>query len=204
MEEGWYTCAECGQRFWRSRQSGPAPTYCSFECRRAPYQRRILAEARDDTRRRREKRNRSRTRVCPECGTEFVWKSTNPDQIYCSRECVWPNLVGGFKKQMPDSEAKRRERERSKRRRRKVRGNSIDREEIFERDGWICQLCGEPVDPALQFPDPGSSSLDHICPLALGGKHVRENVQLAHYGCNSRKSATNQWRKLQGSMEGVL
>lgn len=61
--------------------------------------------------------------------------------------------------------------------------------EVFERDGWKCQLCGESVRP---FVDPRhrlAPSLDHIVPLALGGKHERANVQCAHYGCNSAKQA---------------
>lgn len=61
------------------------------------------------------------------------------------------------------------------------------RAEIFERDGWVCQLCQEPVDPNLVAPDPGSPSLDHVVPLSLGGHDTPANVQLAHFGCNSAK-----------------
>jgi 5-methylcytosine-specific restriction endonuclease McrA len=61
------------------------------------------------------------------------------------------------------------------------------REEIFERDGWVCQLCGEPVDSKLFVPDPKSASLDHRVPLSLGGDDTPSNVQLAHFGCNSAK-----------------
>lgn len=59
--------------------------------------------------------------------------------------------------------------------------------EVFERDGWICGLCHEPVDPDLAHPDPMSKSLDHIVPLTRGGGHVRSNVQLAHLVCNVSK-----------------
>jgi 5-methylcytosine-specific restriction endonuclease McrA len=62
--------------------------------------------------------------------------------------------------------------------------------EIFERDGWICGICGDPVDPELRAPDPMSKSLDHIYPLARGGAHSRANVQLAHLRCNNVKNAT--------------
>ena len=64
----------------------------------------------------------------------------------------------------------------------------VDRFEVFERDGWVCQLCGEPVDPELKWPDVMSPSLDHIVPFVHGGDHSYENVQLAHLSCNSRKS----------------
>lgn len=63
----------------------------------------------------------------------------------------------------------------------------VDRQEIFERDGWVCQLCHEPVDRSLVFPHKMAASLDHIVPLARGGKHEPSNTQLAHFICNSAK-----------------
>lgn len=60
---------------------------------------------------------------------------------------------------------------------------------VYERDGWICGLCGLPVDDYLTYPDPRSASLDHVTPLSLGGSHMLENVQLAHLGCNVQKGA---------------
>lgn len=68
----------------------------------------------------------------------------------------------------------------------------IVRRVVFERDGWICQLCGEPVDPDLRAPDPESASLDHRIPIARGGDHTYDNIQLAHFGCNARKGAGRQ------------
>lgn len=59
--------------------------------------------------------------------------------------------------------------------------------EIFERDGWICQLCLGPVDSSLPWPHRLSKSLDHIVPVVLGGGHTRLNTQLAHLSCNIRK-----------------
>jgi len=56
--------------------------------------------------------------------------------------------------------------------------------EIYERDGWICQLCKKKVNKKLRYPDPLSPSLDHIVPISNGGSHTRDNVQLAHYWCN--------------------
>jgi len=61
--------------------------------------------------------------------------------------------------------------------------------EIFERDGWTCQLCGGTIDPALRAPHQGSKSLDHIVPVSKGGSHTRDNVQAAHLRCNQIKSA---------------
>lgn len=66
---------------------------------------------------------------------------------------------------------------------------SFSDSEIFERDGFVCGICDEPVDMGLKFPDSMSASLDHVIPLSRGGGHVRANVRLAHLGCNARKCA---------------
>lgn len=58
---------------------------------------------------------------------------------------------------------------------------------IAERDGWKCHLCGCVVNAKYRAPHRLSAVLDHVIPLALGGTHVRENVKLAHWSCNSRK-----------------
>lgn len=67
------------------------------------------------------------------------------------------------------------------------------RRAIFERDGWICGLCGEQIDPNLKWPDPMCGTLDHIVPIALGGSHDTANRQAAHLGCNSAKGIRRTW-----------
>lgn len=57
----------------------------------------------------------------------------------------------------------------------------VDPQAIWERDGGVCQLCGEPIA------DPKQRSIDHIIPISRGGTHEPANVQLAHRVCNSRK-----------------
>lgn len=72
-------------------------------------------------------------------------------------------------------------------RRARLRNNEyepFDRNEIFDRDSWVCGLCDEAIDPSLTWPAPGSVSLDHVIPVSLGGPHTRDNVQAAHLGCN--------------------
>lgn len=59
--------------------------------------------------------------------------------------------------------------------------------DVLARDGWACQLCRRPIDPAIPWPDPRSPSIDHIVPLSRGGQHSLANVQAAHLGCNSAK-----------------
>lgn len=60
-------------------------------------------------------------------------------------------------------------------------------QEIFERDGWRCGLCGDPIPQDGRWPDPQSASLDHVLPLARGGHHTRANVQASHLFCNLSK-----------------
>lgn len=63
----------------------------------------------------------------------------------------------------------------------------VDRRVVFERDNWICQLCG-----ALTDPEGGwgvRPSVDHIVALSRGGAHTYANVQTAHRLCNNRKWA---------------
>jgi 5-methylcytosine-specific restriction endonuclease McrA len=59
--------------------------------------------------------------------------------------------------------------------------------EIYERDNWTCQICGEPIDPDLSAPHSMSKTTDHIVPLSRGGKHVVGNIQAAHLYCNISK-----------------
>ena len=78
------------------------------------------------------------------------------------------------------------------RRRMRLAGATVevfDPMEVFERDGWVCQLCEKPVDQLLEHPDPMCKSLDHKTPISLGGDHSRENTQLTHLRCNIRKGA---------------
>jgi 5-methylcytosine-specific restriction endonuclease McrA len=76
-------------------------------------------------------------------------------------------------------------------------GERIDRLSIFDRDGWICQLCGQPIDPAIPVRFGGSACLDHVIPLRRGGAHTAANLQATHRSCNARKG-----RRLLGEESG--
>ena len=53
----------------------------------------------------------------------------------------------------------------------------------------ICAICGKPVDKSLKSPHPMSATIDHIIPVSRGGDlSDPENLQLAHRGCNRKKS----------------
>lgn len=101
---------------------------------------------------------------CRACGEYFVRKGVASP--YCSKKCGRSDRPSG---EIPIS---RRE-----------------RLAIYERDGWICQLCSEPVDGTLHYLDDWAPSLDHIEPqsFALIPDHSPKNLRLAHRWCNSAR-----------------
>jgi len=73
------------------------------------------------------------------------------------------------------------------RRARLVNSDSLEKviaEEIYERNFYICGICGLPIDRELKHPNRLSPSLDHILPISKGGKHNKDNMQPAHLICN--------------------
>lgn len=68
--------------------------------------------------------------------------------------------------------------------------NPVRRQAIYVRDGWVCQLCFEPVDRTLDHQiDPMGATLDHIdCQSWTDNPdHSNENLRLAHRSCNSAR-----------------
>lgn len=80
--------------------------------------------------------------------------------------------------------------------------SGLDWKRLYRENGPDCALCGETTDPedfTLAPLDDGTTAfmvgsryptLDHIVPLARGGHHEPDNVQLACHSCNSQKWAT--------------
>lgn len=112
--------------------------------------------------------------LCWECGDDlkpadghFVVAATTR---FCSDVCRWRNNA---------------------RRRRTLRMGSEHEPyraaDVFLRDGWVCQLCEEPIDKAAAPKSPMSPCLDHVLPLSMRGRDAFDNVQAAHWFCNSRK-----------------
>jgi hypothetical protein len=69
-------------------------------------------------------------------------------------------------------------------------------------DETRCVRCRQPVDKTLTVKDappelrPKARSVDHIIAIEQGGAPLdRDNVGIAHYGCNSRHGAHVRWAK---------
>lgn len=72
------------------------------------------------------------------------------------------------------------------RRARRLRAGFVEpvrRSVVFERANGICGICGESVCRDDKW------HIDHVVPLAKGGVHSYDNVQLAHAACNLAKHA---------------
>ena len=70
--------------------------------------------------------------------------------------------------------------------------NGITLQKLIKRDGLICALCGKECNPNdhewSKYTGPTHPSIDHIIPMAKGGGHTWDNVQVACMMCNSLKS----------------
>lgn len=154
--------------------------------------------------RRRAKFRQVKGSECLECGNAIPL-SVSANVLYCSDKCrlarkqrydsQWAAdnrdkvraYVRKWAKENPDVMSAHRHKRRALMREAYV--EDVVASEIFKRDEWVCGICGEDIDSGLEWPDPMSVTLDHIVPLAAGGKHERANCQAAHYSCNSRKGA---------------
>ena len=61
--------------------------------------------------------------------------------------------------------------------------------DLYERDDWTCQICGDPVPLVTTYLHPLGASLDHVIPRSRGGSHADENLRMAHMLCNSLRGA---------------
>lgn len=73
--------------------------------------------------------------------------------------------------------------------------DQITREALGDRDGWVCGICKALIDPTLEYPDLMSATIDHIVPIAHGGRHRWSNVQISHFACNMTKGDAEVPRK---------
>lgn len=178
-------CADCNKRMLAGPGSLPQGEAVCLECRRA------AAPGLTD---------------CPICGDRFEpIRSRRSWTRSCSKPCAMRlairegthNLQDG-KQVGRDPEKRRACLEKSTRKRRALKAGVLSepytRDEIAERDNYICWLCDKPVDMSLEWPDPESPSVDHVVPLSLGGSDLKSNVKLAHLGENVTRGNRINWK----------
>lgn len=174
-----YTCNLCGVSVERRRARGQRPKWCP-DCRpKGPRSRRNRDHLSEYYRRRRRDQARRRLRraargssgrrpliagSCAVCRRPTTWTARTAIRLCCSPRCV--------------AELKRRD----GRRRAMARQRGV-----FERDGWMCWICGRATDRAAAVPDPDAATVDHVRPLTLGGSDDEDNLRTAHFVCNSSR-----------------
>lgn len=126
-----------------------------------------------------------RMRPCAECGKP-VGYTFGRSRIFCSRECAKQNA----NKRPEVIEQKKAARKRRKALERGARvGKSFSYRQVFERDGWKCQMCGCKTPEAKRGTlAKNAPELDHIQPLSKGGTHSLDNAQTLCRSCNAWKS----------------
>lgn len=109
--------------------------------------------------------------MCKRCSRK--WTRTHPDQVRASSFKTGHN------------------------RRARLRGapsEDITLDEIYLRDSGVCQICHRKTLPPHKGKrhDPKRAALDHIVPVShpdfVKVGHVRTNVRLVHFGCNSSRN----------------
>ena len=160
------SCIVCGDGFvYITKSKGRYRRTCSEECR-SKRNARALSDV-----------------PCKTCARKF--KPRRGGQTYCSLPCRPQSAT------LEPATLRQHKRDYAKRYQARKRGVLIERFtslEVYERDGWMCGICGRPVDKTLRHPHHMAASIDHVLPLACGGAHTRANVQCAHWICNSRKT----------------
>lgn len=113
--------------------------------------------------------------ACKWCGSSFVGYGA-----FCSRRCATSQKYAD-------------------RSQRSFKISPKERVEIYERDGWVCQLCNKQVDSALHYLDNWSATLDHIVPQShmLIPDHSPSNLRLAHRWCNSARGDGSNMTEIQ-------
>ena len=130
--------------------------------------------------------NKPYEHTCVICGSTYM--SASDTSKYCSKTCKWKarkitikELVGyhSCSRHVARAIAYGCEYE-----------HGIRLHKLIRRDHNTCQICGKPCDVndrRYGTAGPLYPSIDHIIPLAKGGSHTWDNVQLAHMICNSFK-----------------
>jgi len=123
-------------------------------------------------------------RVCSQCSSTFQ---------------AWGSLAQLCKPCLSHNTKAQRKWMRIKRKHRMTGGSSnISPARLYNRDDRMCALCHRVTDHPRVWEQwmtskrwmPNAPTVDHIIPLAKGGTHTWDNVQLAHWSCNGDKGDT--------------
>lgn len=161
-------CKRCGNVFTSKRKS----SLCSHECH-------VVYERERSYQSNKSKKN-IKVRKCKECSEVFVPEYGNKKRTFCSNICS-----DKYSNRM--CKAIRRTR---------IHSNLYEifnPYDVFNRDGWRCQLCNIKTPRRLRASiKDNAPELDHIVSLAEGGEHSMRNTQCLCRKCNQSKGATTK------------
>lgn len=151
-------CKVCGKEMPIQNRKG---AYCSQECRKQGLKKNQPKP---------KKQIRLYKKECRTCGKEF--ETHYSFAAFCSDTCRHRHDSRNYKKRLRKCAEK---------------DKTITLEKLFERDGGVCAICGKVLQLGGNKLSADAPTIDHVKPLAKGGVHIWENVQLACRHCNSSK-----------------
>jgi 5-methylcytosine-specific restriction endonuclease McrA len=116
--------------------------------------------------------------LCRVCGTTFVSRHRN---VTCGDDCYLAYHGADYARQKAIDRRARRARLRD------AFVEKVDPQQVFAADGYRCHICNGMTSIGEQVPHPRAPTVDHVIPLAVGGKHEYANCRTACFLCNSLK-----------------
>jgi len=130
------------------------------------------------------KNNKTACDLCRAAAAKYVREKSKSDPKYKEAEKRW-------RKANPDKAYNDKHRAKKY----GVPYEYYSREQIFKRDGYDCYLCNTPTDPTAAHIQGQSGwelypHLEHVIPISKGGPDTKDNIRIAHAGCNIRKGVS--------------
>ena len=181
------TCSSCGDRMSRGTRRPGAKSMCKA-CREASYVHgtyRMYSKrkcrcgecraAATEYMREYTKRYTAKNGISPTARSRRIAKGQPVESLVCAK-CGEPMKASRHVEGVTPMHKKCRG---------KFYISAEDRQKVYERDNWMCHLCGERCDPGADWFSDWFPSLDHIVPRSMGGTEDMDNLATCHRWCNS-------------------
>lgn len=186
-------CVMCGATF---QPKNTINVCCSPECssehehqRKLAYAQRMRQtpeyhEYRYEYNKRYREENREKVRLRQREYMRERMREKRKDPAFIEQQKVWNQRYQQSEKGRDNNRSGKR---RYMARRAQVPTEMFRNNEIHERDGYRCHICGRKTRPDYKPSHPLYPHLDHIIPISKGGSHTRDNVACCCHECNIKK-----------------